>query len=29
LSPTRIEIAETIQYESRTLVDAFDNGELD
>lgn len=29
LSPTRIEIAEKIQYESKTLVDAFDNGELD
>ncbi len=29
LSPTRIEIAETIQYKSKTLVDAFDSGELD
>lgn len=29
LSPTRIEIAEKIPYESQSLVDAFDNGELD
>lgn len=29
LSPTRIDIAEKIEYESKTLVDAFDNGELD
>ncbi len=29
LSPTRIELAETIPYESKTLVDAFENGELD
>lgn len=29
LSPTRIDIAQKIEYTSRTLVDAFDNGELD
>lgn len=29
LSPTRIELVETIPYESKTLVDAFENGELD
>ncbi len=29
LSPTRIELAQTIHYESETLVDAFENGELD
>jgi len=29
LSPARIELAQTIRYESNTLVDAFENGELD
>jgi len=29
LSPTRIEVLENISYESQTIVDAFDNDELD
>jgi ABC-type cobalamin/Fe3+-siderophores transport system ATPase subunit len=29
LSPTRVRVLESIGYESRTLIDAYDNGELD